>query len=78
MEYLGKDLKEELRTGCYSENDARIIIKQVLEGLNYMHRLGISHRDIKIANIVKAHANMPSSMDIKLVDMGFSIFLNES
>ena len=78
MEYLGNDLKDDLKDGFFPEDDARIIIKQVLDGLNYLHNQGISHRDVKIANIVKAHANKPKSMDIKLVDMGFSMFFEKS
>lgn len=49
MEYfpLG-DLQQHMsKTGPMAEADVCVIIYQVLEGLNYMHREGFAHRDIK-------------------------------
>ena len=45
----------------------------MLEGLNYMHKLGIIHRDIKLANVVK-NSQDADDLSIKLVDLGFAIF----
>lgn len=79
MEILdGKDLLSYLKDGrnsiYYNEQQAAKIVKQMLEGLNYMHKLGIIHRDIKLANIVKT-SNDKDDLDVKIVDLGFAKFL---
>jgi len=38
--------------GSYSERDAANIIRQVLEGVSYLHGIGIAHRDIKPENLL--------------------------
>jgi hypothetical protein len=49
MEYLehGDLHKHILRTGTCSENDAKAIAYQLLEGLGVMHEMGFAHRDLK-------------------------------
>lgn len=51
--------------GHYSELRAAEIMKQVLTGLHYLHGMGIVHRDIKLANILRKEDTVNS--DIKLV-----------
>jgi len=34
--------------GFYTEQDASALIKQVLDAVNYLHSLGIVHRDLKV------------------------------
>jgi len=50
-----------------SENSSRSLLKQVLDGLEYIHRLGVIHRDLKPANIY-----LTPEMTIKIGDFGLA------
>ena len=52
-----------LKRNYLSETFINYIAKQILEGLNYMHRAKLVHMDIKKGNIV-----LDSDMNIKLID----------
>ena len=75
MEYLeGGTLKNYLteNKNNITENESRIIIKQLLEALNYLHyKRDICHRDIKPENIMFSK-NDKNNLLIKLVDFGLS------
>lgn len=34
--------------GFYTEKDASTLIRQVLDAVNYLHKMGIVHRDLKV------------------------------
>jgi len=34
--------------GFYTEKDASTLIRQVLDAVNYLHSMGIVHRDLKV------------------------------
>ena len=42
-----------------SEYQVALITRQILLGLNYLHKLGIMHRDIRPANILTTHSHSP-------------------
>lgn len=68
MAYMKKTKDKRLE-----ENDAKRVFKQIIEALEYCHSLGISHRDIKLENILINPQN-----NVKLIDFGFSTcFPNE-
>ncbi|THU45320.1 hypothetical protein C4D60_Mb02t16630 [Musa balbisiana] len=69
MEYLnGGDLYSLLRNlGCLDEDVARIYIAEVVLALEYLHSLGVVHRDLKPDNLLIAYDG-----HIKLTDFGLS------
>jgi serine/threonine protein kinase len=50
------------------EDEVRIIMKNILEGLSYIHSKDIIHRDIKLENVLIHHFKDLSS--IKIADFG--------
>ncbi|MCQ2821619.1 MAG: serine/threonine-protein kinase, partial [archaeon] len=73
MDYLqGGDLIELInkRLGNISEQEAAKIIKQIANGINYMHKLGLVHRDLKSENCVFSKKDDYSGL--KLIDFGLT------
>ena len=50
-----------------SEDLARYVFKQILDGVEHIHKCGIVHRDLKIENIL-----IDKDYNIKLTDFGFA------
>lgn len=50
-----------------SEDESRRIFFQILQAIEYLHSLGVSHRDVKLENVL-----FVNERDIKLIDFGFS------
>ena len=53
--------------GRLGEDEARIIYAQVIEGVEYLHRLNISHRDLKPENLLFDYEG-----NVKIADFGLS------
>lgn len=51
------------------EQRAKNIFRQILEGINYLHKLNIIHRDIKLENILLKEADTD---EVKITDFGMS------
>ena len=71
MEYVGGSslhgyLKSKSKRRL-EEWDAKRIFKQIIEGLKYCHSRCITHRDIKLENLLLDENNQ-----IKIIDFGFS------
>ena len=49
------------------ESEAKKIFKQIIQALEYCHSLNITHRDIKLENIL-----IGPSYSVKIIDFGFS------
>lgn len=60
------------RRGEFSEDFCKFSLYQVALGLQAMHSQNIIHRDIKSDNIL-----VRPNGDIKIADLGFSVFLTE-
>ena len=60
-----------IKNGPMSEKQAVGVFHQILSGLLYLKKMGISHRDIKPENII-----FDSNWNAKIVDFGFSCTTN--
>lgn len=56
----------------YSENQIKKFIRQIIKGINYLHRIGIIHKDIKINNIL-----LDKNNECKIIDFNLSAILNK-
>uniref|UniRef100_A0A665U4P4 Calcium/calmodulin-dependent protein kinase 1Da n=1 Tax=Echeneis naucrates TaxID=173247 RepID=A0A665U4P4_ECHNA len=56
--------------GFYTEKDASTLIRQVLDAVNYLHRMGIVHRDLKPENLL--YFNPQDESKIMISDFGLS------
>lgn len=56
--------------GSYSELEARDIVRQLVQGVDYLHNQGIAHRDLKPENLLCSEKD--DGMIIKIADFGLS------
>jgi thiamine kinase-like enzyme len=75
-EYLHKgSLETYLSKGAIHENKCRDIMKQIGEGLKYLHEHGVVHCDLKPQNILLTDDN--GSVCYKIIDFGLSKILGK-
>jgi len=69
MEFVeGQTLRELVRVrGAIDLPRALVLLREMLEGLEYAHRLGVTHRDIKASNVLISFTGQA-----KLVDFGLA------
>ena len=60
-----------MATHFYNEEEALVIIKDLINGLYELHKKGIIHRDLKPANILLSKGKY------KITDLGFAKILSE-
>ncbi len=74
MEYVdGRLLKDIVADGALEPAEASRIVGQVLTALEYSHRAGVVHRDIKPGNIM-----ITTSGQVKVMDFGIARAISES
>lgn len=61
--------------GAIGEDATQVITKQILEGIAYVHALGISHRDLKPDNIL---IKQDDPILVKITDFGLAKFSDNS
>ncbi len=67
MEYAPNDLFNVVMSGMMSREEIACCYKQLLNGVNYLHSMGIAHRDLKLDNLVLNHMGI-----LKIIDFGCS------
>jgi serine/threonine protein kinase len=50
------------------ESVAKLIFRQIVDGVKYMHSLSVFHRDLKTDNIIVDRSKL-----VKIIDFGFSV-----
>ncbi len=63
--------------GALNEKEAAFIMHQLLLALEYMHTIGIVHRDLKLSNILISNIanNEDNKLHVKLCDFGLAVVL---
>jgi len=56
--------------GFYSEKNAQVVIRQILEAVSYLHAKGIAHRDLKPENLLCSGTGEDEI--VKIADFGLS------
>ncbi|CDW90444.1 protein kinase domain containing protein [Stylonychia lemnae] len=73
MEHCTSDLSKVLRRSRLSEQQACKYFQQMICAIEYIHQIGIAHRDLKPQNILIDHED-----NIKIIDFGLSNFYSTS
>ena len=67
MEYCEKgSLHDLVNEQKLSEEAAHFLFCQIVEGMAFLHTLGLYHRDLKLENIM-----LTSNYQVKIIDFGF-------
>jgi serine/threonine protein kinase len=62
--------------GSFTETETAVMMKQILEALNYCHKLGIVHRDLKPENLLIMTLASGESV-IKVADFGLAFKMQD-
>lgn len=65
MEYAPYDLFSVVMSGKMTRPEIYCVFRQIVDGVNYLHGMGLAHRDLKLDNCVMTSGNI-----VKLIDFG--------
>ncbi|KAF8498337.1 kinase-like domain-containing protein [Gautieria morchelliformis] len=65
MEYAPYDLFSVVMSGKMSRPEIYCVFRQIVDGVDYLHGMGLAHRDLKLDNCVMTEDNV-----VKLIDFG--------
>ena len=68
MEYAPYDLFSVVMSGKMSRPEIYCVFRQICDGVEYLHELGLAHRDLKLDNCVMTTSNV-----VKLIDFGTAV-----
>lgn len=68
MEYAPIDFFAVVMSGKMSRNEINCCLKQILNGVSYLHSLGLAHRDLKLDNCVLTKDGI-----LKIIDFGSAV-----
>ena len=71
----GGELFDHVDSGGMPEKKARKIFMQLLDGMEYMQRMGVAHRDISLENILIANPDILDLLTVTLIDWGMAVRL---
>lgn len=68
MEYCPIDFFAVVMSGRMGRGEINCCLKQLTEGVRYLHSMGLAHRDLKLDNCVMTHDGI-----LKLIDFGSAV-----
>ncbi|KAM0746577.1 Pkinase-domain-containing protein [Meredithblackwellia eburnea MCA 4105] len=71
MEYAEFDLFSIVMSGRMTRPEIYCVFKQIISGVDYLHSMGLAHRDLKLDNCVMTRDNT-----IKIIDFGTAVVFN--
>eukprot|EP01029_Cantina_marsupialis_P027801 TRINITY_DN774017_c0_g1_i1.p1 TRINITY_DN774017_c0_g1~~TRINITY_DN774017_c0_g1_i1.p1 ORF type:complete len:364 (+),score=96.45 TRINITY_DN774017_c0_g1_i1:147-1238(+) len=72
FEYMpgGELLERIIEVGVFTESLARVVLREVIQGLKYCHKMGVAHRDLKPENLLLDETKAYTT--VKICDFGMS------
>ncbi|GAA5968967.1 hypothetical protein JCM11641_000794 [Rhodosporidiobolus odoratus] len=68
MQYAEYDLFSIVMSGRMTRPEIYCVFKQIVDGVDYLHSMGLAHRDLKLDNCV-----MMSDNTVKIIDFGTAV-----